>query len=116
MEIAVTDDAPLLRRRPMIEEPCHGVFQTAKVRPRGLAFEAVEVAYERNQLTIDRWPVSSVRLPSFPIERLEQHLRIERVKPELHLHQHGDDAERLRREQRPAGQALHDEECPAQDR
>src|SRR5262245_26444270 len=106
MEIAVADDASLLRRRPMIEEPRHGGFQAAKVGVRDLAFEAGEVALEGHGLTVDGWPVSSIRLLAFPVERCEQRLRIERVKPELHLHQHGDDSERLRREQGPACQAL----------
>src|SRR5262249_3869998 len=81
MEVAVADDASLLRHRPMIEEPRHRVLQAAKVRAHDLAFETSEVTLEGHQPTVDRWPVRSVRLLAFPVERLEQHLRIEGMKP-----------------------------------
>src|SRR6266571_7169484 len=110
MEVPVADDAPALIHRPMVGEPDDGLLQTAEAPASDPAFQAGEVALESDQLTADRRPAGRARRLAFTVERQEQDLGVERVKPELHLDQHRRDPEPPRIEQWPARQALHDEE------
>src|SRR5213083_1942474 len=106
MEIPVADDAPALAHRPMVGEPGHGLLQTAEAPARDPAFEAGEMAVEGHELAADRRLAGRARRLAFTVERQEQDLGVECVKPELHLDQHRRDPEPPRIEQWPARQAL----------
>src|SRR5262245_63050478 len=99
MEVPVADHSPSLVRRPMVGQPCHGRLQAAEGAATDPALETCEVALERDRLTADLRCPDPARCLAFAVERLEQDLGVECVKPELQLDQHRSDSKPLDIEQ-----------------
>ncbi len=106
MEISVADDGPLRRRGAMRHEPSHGGAEPVEPARIDARRELGEIGVEAHEIPAER--------RTCPIESPQQDFGVERVEPRLHLHEDGAQVELSSFEERPAGQPLHDEECPAE--